>query len=312
MVGTALSPTVLPKSAALTDALVAPADHLLADDELSQLKISFLERLGTAAQGLGPDRVLIDAFRLRALASNEPKGEPPFQWSPFIARRSIGIEATRACLARPGLTPLMAVNQEVARQVRQHEQDGSSGRGLSAWLAQLGTGALAVVVAEAAGWTSQLVSSLQWRRVTKPVVGANRRMVMPSAPHVALRMRFEVAHRSEIVDKGPTPTALFMMMSGRPASTTQTELSLAALTLALDDRHPSIPYRMVGWWPQSGRALVLPVTRALLDGVADQVVEAVRHMPRSADRSPTGSAAARRLSSTLSSRADGADLPAAS
>jgi hypothetical protein len=144
------------------------------------------------------------------------------------------------------------------------------------------------------------------------VVGANRKVVMPSAPNVALRMRFEVAHRSEIVDKGPTPTALFMMMFGRPTSTTQTELSLGALTVALDDRHPSIPYRVVGWWPQSGRALVLPVTRALLDSVADHVVEAVRHLPRSADRRPTGSAAARRPGSTLLSRADGADRPAAS
>jgi hypothetical protein len=312
MVGTALSPTALPKSAALTDALVAPAEDLLADDELSELKTSFLERLGTAAEGLGPDRVLIDAFRLRVLTSEAPDDDRPFQWSPFIARRSIGIEAARACLARPGLTPLVAVNEEVAGQVRRHDQEGSPGRGLSAWLAGLGTGALAVVVAEAAGWTSQLVSSLEWTRVTNPVVGANRRLVVPSAPNIALRMKFEVAHRSDAVGKRRTPTALFMMMTGRPASTIQNELSLAALTLALDDRHPSVPSRVVGWWPQSGRGLVLPVTRALLDGVAHQIVEAVRRMPRSADKPQARSVSKRTSDSVVPTPAIGADLPAAS
>ncbi len=281
MVGTSLSPLALPKAAALTEALVAPPDSVGADEALVALRQAFNEALASAAAGLGPDRLVIDAYRMRALTGGAPQEDRPFEWTPQTARRSIGIEAARACLARAGLTPLAATIDEVARLVRGHEQNGSRAGGLSAWLSGLSTGARAVVTAEAAGWTSQLVSSLEWGRLTEPVIGANRRVVAPGAPNVALRMRFEAAHRVRDHGTSGTAASLFMMMPGRPASTVQIELGLAALAVVLDDRTRSTPYRVIGWWPQSGRALVMGVDEKLLRDTADKVVAAVGRAPRS-------------------------------
>ncbi len=287
MVGTSLSPITLPKSAALTDALIAPPGSLVGDDELAALRLSFADGLRGASDGMGVDRVQIDAYRLRALLEGALEEERPFEWSPSKARRSIGIECLRACRARGDLSPLAAANEEVTRLVRRHEQEGSAAGRLAEWLAPLGTGARAVVAAEAAGWTTQLLTALQWSRIDRPIIGAGRRVVLPSVPNVALRTRFEVAHRLEAAE-GRIPASIFLMMNGRPAATTQGELGLAALTLALDDRRPMTPYRVVAWWPQSGRALIQNVDARLLRDTADLVVTAVQRVPRSAHRAAAG------------------------
>ncbi len=281
MVGTSLSPVVLPKAAALTDALVAPPSAMLADEVVLGVRKAFVDALRAAAEGLGADRLMIDAFRIRALTEETSRGEQPFRWSPQAARRSIGIEAARACLARAGLTPLAAANDEVDRLVLSHEQGGSAAGTLGEWLAQLHVGARAVVIAEAAGWTSQLVSALEWERLVEPVVGANRRVVVPDVPNVALRMRFEAAHRSSGDAAKKRPAALFLMLPGRPASTVRLELGLAALAVVVDARTRATPHRVIGWWPQSGRALVVPVDEVLLRETAGRVVAAVQRAPRS-------------------------------
>jgi hypothetical protein len=138
-----------------------------------------------------------------------------------------------------------------------------------------------VVQAEAVLWATQLLTALDWTKIANPIVGADRSVVLPSPGQVSLRGRIEVVapieSRSRPNGRWVTPpSALFMMMFGRPTPAARIEMGLAALAVAFDDRHSEIPVRIIGWWPQSGRALVLPVDLALLERTCEAVVAAVQ------------------------------------
>jgi hypothetical protein len=87
---------------------------------------------------------------------------------------------------------------------------------------------------------------------------------------VALRGRADVRVR----DAGGYG-AHFTMLGGVPTATARGELLLSALVSTL--RHPDVPgpARVLGWWPDCGKAWIVPVDGAALDVVADAVLAAV-------------------------------------
>src|ERR1035441_3518198 len=118
MVGTSLPTTSLPKSASLTDAFISPSTRLVDQRGFRQLRRDFECELGEAAGPLpANERVRVDAYHLRNSISGNVEPDGSFRWTPWTARRPIGIECVRACLANPRLTPLQATHDVITRLV---------------------------------------------------------------------------------------------------------------------------------------------------------------------------------------------------
>jgi hypothetical protein len=62
------------------------------------------------------------------------------------------------------------------------------------------------------------------------------------------------------------------MVGGRPGPTARAELALAGLVAALGGSGAGVPARVAGYWPDCGRALVLPVDDELLGRCAASVL----------------------------------------
>jgi len=277
MVGTSIPSTALPKAASLTEVLLAPSLPLVDPSEMRRLRHAFECELQLATGPLDPkDRVRVDAYRLRNSMTGKSEADSPFRWTPWTARRPIGVESVRACLSNQRLTPMQATTQAVERLVRRAD-DESRPDSLSGWLARLAIGGRSVVQAEAVVWATQLLTALDWIELGRPVVGGDRSVAVGSSGQFVLRGQIEVRARARSDDGsfGPQPV-LFSMMTGRPGPTASAELGLTALTVALDERHNEIPLRVVGWWPQCGRALVLPVDAAFLGRTCEAVIATVR------------------------------------
>jgi len=228
-------------------------------------------------------RIRIDAYRFRLSITGSEEQPRPFEWNPWTARRRIGLDCVRACIANPRLSPAQATRDTVDRLLRGAENDGSQNDTLADWLAGLPVGARGVVEAEAVLWTTQLLCALDWSQIPRPVIGADRSLVLLGARRVTLRSRLDVEVRASPGQLGSDQSrvdiprrALFVMMSGQPSASARLELGFPALTVALDDRRRALPTMVVGWWPQSGRALILPVDVDLLLRTSEAVVEAVR------------------------------------
>ncbi len=275
MIGTSLSPMALPRSRTLTDALVARSEAQLTAAEVTGLRDELEPALAETAGRLGPGvGVRVDAYRLRFPAVAD-KGTGRFEWSSRTARRPLALEGLRACLANPRLAPAQAIADTMARLVRTTPDRVGS---LGDWLAGLSLGARSVVQAEAVTWATQLAGAIDWRRLDRPFIGHDRSLSFTTSPQIVLRGRIEVgalvAGSPQRQEVGYSATALFLVMTGRPAPTARDELGLAALTVALDPR-PQLPIRVVGWWPQCGRALVLPVDERVLRRAVDAVLESL-------------------------------------
>jgi hypothetical protein len=265
-----VSPTRLPRASTLTEALLAPPDGAVSPVDLAALRTRLEQALGQRWGGSKVERVRVDAFFIRRglLTPGELPIDRPFRWSPATARRTLGLASARHCLTRH-CTPAEAARQAVELAVCS-AADGRADS-LGQWLAGLGVGARAVVCSEAITWTTQLLSALEWRRFESPLVGGpDRWWDCPSAPGLALRGRAEV----RVPTSGGAP-ALFSMLSGRPRPTSRAELGLAALVDVLRRPLAVPPVRVVGWWPQCGRTLVLSVDVEALDRSAQAVTDAL-------------------------------------
>jgi hypothetical protein len=287
MIGTSLSPTALPKASSLTNALTAPSPLLVTLAEFAMIRQALERELGAVAERLrANDRVRVDAYHLRdSLSGGAPRaGDASFRWTPLTARRPIGIECARACLANPRLSPLESARDAITHLVR-HAKDQRRPGSLAEWVGGLAVGGRAVVQAEAVLWTTQLMTALDWDGLRRPVIGRDSSVVLPSSSRVLLRGRIEVQTWASppgsdgdgsVGPVAPDQVVLLSMMPGRPGRTARMELGLSALTSALDNRQGAIPARVVGWWPQCGRALVVPVDVALLNQTCQAVVATVR------------------------------------
>jgi hypothetical protein len=284
MISTSLPAAGLPRSRCLTDALLAPCDRAPTAAALEVLRARLRDGIGAAASG---PPLRIDGYRLRTAGrgagTSLPAPDRPFAWSPRTARRSVAIAAVRHGL-EVGRSPAASVAETVARMV----DEGRAGRGRrgspAAWLATLGDGARAQVLAEATTWATHLYEALEWGRLGRSAVvgGADRWWDCPTA-RVALRGRADV--RVERPSSGP---ALLTVNPGRPGPTSRVELALAALVDVVSRPACPPPSRVVGWWPECGRALVLAVDLPLLAESARSVVTAVLLTGKPDPRSDAG------------------------
>jgi len=177
---------------------------------------------------------------------------------------------------------MQATHDTVDRLLRTAEDRGPRGDRLVEWLVGLSTGARAVVEAESVLWATQLLCALDWTQIPRSVIGSDRslgalgRVILRGRVDVEVRIGASTPRNSDDDDVGPPETALFVMMAGQHGPSARLELGLPALTIALDGRRRAIPTTVVGWWPASGRALILPVDVDLLLRTSEAVVEAVR------------------------------------
>ncbi|MGH9093313.1 MAG: hypothetical protein ACRDZR_18325, partial [Acidimicrobiales bacterium] len=70
------------------------------------------------------------------------------------------------------------------------------------------------------------------------------------------------------------PVSCLTLVGGRPGPGSRVELGLAALVEVVRRPGGPVPARVVGWWPECGRALVLDVDEALLASTVEAVVDA--------------------------------------
>lgn len=207
-------------------------------------------------------------------AAGAAAGGGSFAWSPTAARRFLGLAAVRRCVAGTTRSPAEAV-VEVTDALVADGRHGLGGVGsLAGWLGGLPHPALAVVEAEAITWATRLWTALEWGRLghSVEVGGAERHWAPAGAPSVSLRRRVDV--RVDVGVEGAA-TAFLTMLPGWPGATSRVELGLAALVAAVSGPPAGVPQRVAGWWPDSGRAVVVPVDRALLEETATAVVRAV-------------------------------------
>jgi hypothetical protein len=294
----------LPRSVALTDALLSGVGAPLGPGDLQQIEEGIerrLRALGAAAGGQpttghrgpggrpGPSgrparRLCLDGYLVRtgrrpgesSAATGAATGSAGarFAWSAANARRSIGLAAVRACLDDPEATPSVGVDRALrAAQRPAAAPPGSLGR----WLATLGPGALAVTRAEAVRWSTALHGALDWARLgpSTQVGGADRSWASRDRAGVVIRGRAEVRAPVAPGPGDPGGLAALVVLSGWPGPGARCELAVNALAQALGaQRADQVPSRIAGWWPQSGRSLILDVDRALLEAAAQAVLGA--------------------------------------
>jgi hypothetical protein len=271
---TALSSTALPRATGLTDALLAPAGPELPVPVLAavteRLRAALGPTPGTPPAAAG-GRLTVDAFFLRTPTAG---AATPFRWTARTARRTIGLAAVRACLPGGRRAPGDAVVETMAEMTEDGRRGLGRPGGIEQWLASLAPGGTAAVAAAATVWATGLLHAITWDRTDGAAVGPADHWWNVSAG-VVLRGRADV--RLPVGDGGEgRRTAVLTIVGGRPGPASRAALGLPALVAAAGGRRQPMPARVVGWWPECGRALVLPVDAGLLDATADAVVGAVR------------------------------------
>jgi hypothetical protein len=271
---TVLCSTALPRATGLTDALLAPAGPELPVSVLTAVAERLRAALGPAPQMPVPatagDRLTVDAFFLRTPTAGTTT---PFRWTARTARRTIGLAAVRDC--PPGIrrSPGDAVVETMAVMAEDGRRGLGRPGGIEQWLASLAPGGTAAVAAEATVWATGLLHAVTWDRIDGAAVGPADQWWSVSAGLV-LRGRADV--RLPVGGGEGRRAALLTIVGGRPGPASRAALGLPALVAAAGGRRQPMPARVVGWWPECGRALVLPVDAGLLDATADAVVGAVR------------------------------------
>lgn len=305
-VAIAPGPLALPRARALTDALLRaspPYPELatapLLADRLARVlgaAVAHAAPVSIAEQSSGTSNastcVRIGAYQLvsagRPAADAASGGTRPFRWTARRARRGIGLAALRMVLEGQAATPAGAVTAVVGRAgVGRAGVTGASGacaigtRGPGScadWLDSLVPAARAGVRAEATTWVTQLWSALEWARLEAPVlVGQpDRWWACGDRRRVALRGRADV----RLSDAGGVHLS---MLAGHPTTESRMALCLSALVELLAHGPSAVPARVAGWWPEAGKAWIVPVDAAALSAVADAAGRAVsaqgRHAP---------------------------------
>lgn len=296
------------KNTALTDALLAPSNEVISAEERLGIRDRLVERLGeswkeVAGDGEGAARLCVTDYYLRVrlyppVGSEVDTSQEPFRWSSRTVQRMIGIAAARACVQGLASSPADAVRDCIGGFVKDAKEGRYGPRSLSSWLVDLPAGSLGAVSATATTWATRFINSLDWDSFdSRPVVGpADQWWNVPTAPGLSIRSRVDVlSYARESEDRGvdrsrsqdgskysdPAPV-LFVAKSGLPGRASKVELALSALVATVSRPMLASPARVVGWWPNCGRAMVLGVDRRAMEWACDQVLAAV------SKRSPRG------------------------
>jgi hypothetical protein len=244
-------------AAELTGRLLAPGRASLP----AGTRLALTALLGTAAEG-GAGRP-VDAF---ALGPPPARDDGPFAWSPRTGRRRIGLAALTRW--RDGRADLRRAVAEAMEDVAAGDRTPGT---LAAWLADAPAGARAALQAEALTWATRLATGLDWERLgpTAEVGRPDRFFRVAGGRGPRLRGRTEVA-----LPRAAGP-ALLSVLGGTPGPAAPEQVVLPALVdvLARPDDPP--PARALGWWPDCGRVVEVPVTAAALRGAARAVLRRV-------------------------------------
>jgi hypothetical protein len=300
-----LSPMALPRARDLTDALLAPPGDPLSDATVAlvreRLTSGLAEVVGAAADtGGAVPYTRVGAFDLACAGGGDDTGRrndagngeggggdgggdrnrggvppsrcpsSPFRWTTRTARRKIGLAAVGICAEGKAASPADAVAMVTADPAGP-TGPGPTGPGSCAdWLGSLAQPARAMVQAEAITWATRLWTAIEWHRIrTSPTVGGpDRWWHWNGAIRVALRGRVDV----RLPGRGG---AQLSMVGGSPAPAARSALCLAALVDVLARGAHGAPSRVVGWWPDSGRAWVVPVDATTLGATVDHVLRVV-------------------------------------
>lgn len=214
-----------------------------------------------------------------------------FRWTSRAARRSVGLAALRAGLDGRAPTPADAVALVMSDPGGPFGV-GRAGPGSCAdWIASLAPAARSFVAAEATAWTTRLWTGVEWDRLGPqgpqgPLVGGPdlwwRWTGSAAGGGDGTRCEVAVRGRADVrVDPGPASGgtrrgAHLVVLDGQPGVATRHALLLTALVAALSIRRSkqpvSVPARVVGWWPDCGKAWVVPVDGRALALAAEAVV----------------------------------------
>jgi hypothetical protein len=309
-----LSPFVLPRATALTDLVLGVDEgrrvgrestngvHGDQERDVAALTTRLEERLfdlvdrrasrhapAGSANAIDGRVVRIGAYHV-TVALDDERAEAPmqsaFSWNARTARRTVGLAAVCGLLEGIAATPTDAATMVVADPM-QLLREGARGHGsCTEWLTSLPRSARTVVASEGATWATQLWSAIEWERLPACSVGApDRWWSWPGRVRVALRGRVDVRVGASARSSSParpggpasvgTHGAHLVVVPGSPAQESRMGLCLSALVDVLSRGLECAPARVVGWWPESGKAWCVRLDVAALGHAADAVLRAV-------------------------------------
>jgi len=234
--------------------------------------------LGQRMARLAPDRtngsISLDSFTVTKVLGGELATATPFTWSPRAARRILGLAATQRLVGGVASTPTEAVRAEIEDVIQRANERLARSGSLGHWLAEAPPGVLAVVIAEAVTYDTELVIGLEWDRVIDGGASlgtADALWAVPGAPWVSLKGRRDLV----IGSTADVPRTLLAVRGGRPSTSSTADLAHVALVDGLT--HPDRPHaqRVVGYWPAAGRAIGLDVDGETLKFAARNAVTAL-------------------------------------
>lgn len=280
----ALSTMTLPRARELTDALLAPVPPTVAAAATEAARRLLIEgsrratfpratrRHGGAARSAPSlPTVRIGAFQIaRVLQATPSVARPPFRWSPLTVRRAIGLQAVQALVAGDAASPSDAVGKVLSAVADTVERSGGASTSYAAWLATVSAPGRTIVHAEATTWATRLWTALEWHRIPTPVIAPPDRWWEHRA-----QARIALRGRADLRLERPDGSVAFSVLGGSPSPHSRTELLLVALVDALAGVRASNPSRLVGWWPECGRACIVTVDEEGLAACAAACVRVV-------------------------------------
>lgn len=262
------------RASAATAGLMAPPAHDLDHQMMVRIRARLESGVTDAISGLAPGDPTEFGIPLLRRARYQPErlgqADGPFVWKPAFVRRSLGLEVVRVCAEGRFRGPAAAVGPVADRAIAEWLRSGYRTFHWEPWLAGLGAGARAVVLAEAVTWATSLWASFDWPALRGEAVlgGSDDRWSGPGS--VVLRGRTE----ARIGPLGARPVFV-SVASGCPGDGWRSELGFLALVAALAAPERLVASRVVGLWPEAGYRLAVEIDETALVAGVDRVVDAV-------------------------------------
>lgn len=262
------------RASAATAGLLAPPRHDLDPQTMARIGVAIESGVADAVAGSSPGVPIEVGLPLLRRVRYQPErlglAEGPFAWKPTFVRRSLGLEVVRVCAEGRFRGPAAAVGPVADRAIAEWRRSGRRTFHWEPWLAGLGAGARAVVLAEAVTWATPLWATFDWSALGGLTVlgGPDDRWSGPGS--VLLRGRAE----ARIRPPGTRP-AFVSVVSGCPGDGWRSELAFLALVAALASPERPVASRVVGLWPEVGYRMAIEIDEAALADAVDRVVDAV-------------------------------------